>query len=410
MKRLAIVIASLLVVMGLGFFTETTYASPTNDLKNKQQKVKSEREEVKKNLSKANEKLADLLFDLKELNEEIAEVDEALKHNKQMVKETEQNITKSEKEISDLEDEIKKIEADIKLRNDILKQRLSSLHKSGGATQYFEVIFGAKSFVDFISRVTAVSQIANNDFDLIDKQEQDKLLVVEKHSEVEEKLNEQLELKEELDGIQILIVEQQKENKAKKKTLQKKEKELNTLKAELQNKDSSLASLEAQIRRDIANARTQRNTNSVASSGSGNSGNLVQLGSSTANVNVNASGRVQAIVNASKPYYGVPYRWAGRTPAGFDCSGYVSWAFGQVGISVPASTAGLSGTGQRVDRSQMQPGDLVFFNTYKTNGHVGIYLGNGKFLGSQNSTGLAVADMNSSYWKPRFTGHVRRIN
>lgn len=406
MRKLTVILATFLVVLGLGFFTETTYASPVNDLKNKQQKVKDERAEVKKDLSKANEKLADLLFDLKELNEEIVAVDEALKHNKEMVKETEQDIEKSEEEITSLEAEIKDIEADIRVRNDLLKNRLTSLHKSGGAVHYFEVIFGASSFMEFISRVTAVTQIANNDLDLIEKQEEDKALVVEKHDAVEEKLAEQLELKEELDGIQVLISQQQKENKAKKKTLQKKEKELKTLKAELEGKDSNLASLEAQIRRDIANARTQR-SNSVASANNGNSGNLVQLGSSS---NVNASGRLQAIVNASKPYYGVPYRWAGRTPAGFDCSGYVSWAFKQVGINIPSSTAGLSGVGQRVPSSQMQPGDLVFFNTYKTNGHVGIYLGNGKFLGSQNSTGLAVADMNSSYWKPRFTGHVRRIN
>jgi len=52
---------------------------------------------------------------------------------------------------------------------------------------------------------------------------------------------------------------------------------------------------------------------------------------------------------------------------------------------------------------------MVFFNTYKTNGHVGIYLGGGRFLGAQDS-GLDVADMNSGYWKNHFTGHVRRIN
>src|SRR5699024_12138791 len=58
MKRLIVIITTLFVVTGLGFFTETTYASPENDLKNKQQKVKDERSEVKKNLSKVDEKLA----------------------------------------------------------------------------------------------------------------------------------------------------------------------------------------------------------------------------------------------------------------------------------------------------------------------------------------------------------------
>lgn len=56
-----------------------------------------------------------------------------------------------------------------------------------------------------------------------------------------------------------------------------------------------------------------------------------------------------------------------------------------------------------------QPGDLVFFDTYKSNGHVGIYLGDGKFLGAQSSTGVAVADMNSGYWKEKFNGNIRRV-
>ncbi len=50
----------------------------------------------------------------------------------------------------------------------------------------------------------------------------------------------------------------------------------------------------------------------------------------------------------------------------------------------------------------MRPGDMVFFNTYKTDGHVGIYLGGGKFIGSQSSTGVAVANMSSGYWADTF--------
>ncbi|MYL59432.1 peptidase, partial [Virgibacillus halodenitrificans] len=70
---------------------------------------------------------------------------------------------------------------------------------------------------------------------------------------------------------------------------------------------------------------------------------------------------------------------------------------------------GLSGVGSKVSYSNAQPGDLVFFNTYKTNGHVGIYLGGGRFIGSQSSTGVAVANMNSGYWNQKFSGHVRRV-
>nr|WP_072273757.1 C40 family peptidase [Peribacillus simplex] len=94
----------------------------------------------------------------------------------------------------------------------------------------------------------------------------------------------------------------------------------------------------------------------------------------------------------------------------FDCSGFVAWAYKQAGVNLPASTDALKGAGRQVSSSQKQPGDLVFFNTYKTDGHVGIYVGGGKFIGSQSSTGVAIANMDSGYWASKFNGRVVRVN
>src|SRR5699024_10227578 len=102
------------------------------------------------------------------------------------------------------------------------------------------------------------------------------------------------------------------------------------------------------------------------------------------------------------------YVWGGKNPStGFDCSGFVSWAYGG---KLPSSTGALQGVGSKVSLSEAQPGDLIFFDTYKTNGHVGIYLGNGQWVGSQSSTGVAVSDLSNTYWKNAFKGHVRRVN
>lgn len=116
---------------------------------------------------------------------------------------------------------------------------------------------------------------------------------------------------------------------------------------------------------------------------------------------------MSAVINAGFAHIGTPYTWGGKTPSGFDCSGFVAWAFAQGGYSVPSYTGGLAGIGTQVSYSEAQPGDLVFFNG---NSHVGIYLGGGKFIGAQNSTGLDVANMNSGYWADAFEGHVRRVN
>ncbi|WP_338473313.1 bifunctional lytic transglycosylase/C40 family peptidase (plasmid) [Niallia sp. XMNu-256] len=98
----------------------------------------------------------------------------------------------------------------------------------------------------------------------------------------------------------------------------------------------------------------------------------------------------------------------------FDCSSFVHWAFDQVGVNLgpltSTSTETLKHLGKRIPLSDMQPGDLVFFDTYKKDGHVGIYMGNGKFIGAQSSTGVAIADMSpGSYWAGVFNGRVKRI-
>src|SRR5699024_3437521 len=201
--------------------------------------VKSEREEIKESLSKAEAKIADVLFDLKELNEDIKKVDNALKENKSMMKKANKEIEKSEEEIKELEEEISRLEDAIEVRNELLKSRIASMQKAGGNIGFMEVLFGSKSFGEFISRATSASKVTNADADLIKQQEKDKEKVEEQRGVYQAKLDEQTELKLELKGMQEVIVAQKKENEKSKKKLQNKEQELVTMKAELETKDSN---------------------------------------------------------------------------------------------------------------------------------------------------------------------------
>jgi peptidoglycan DL-endopeptidase LytE len=112
---------------------------------------------------------------------------------------------------------------------------------------------------------------------------------------------------------------------------------------------------------------------------------------------------VNSLIAESKKYIGVPYVWAGSTPAGFDCSGYLNYAYSKVGISIPRTVASIWDATKPV--SSPRAGDLVFFETYKPGpSHAGIYLGNGKFIHSGSSRGVEISDMSNSYWKPRYLG------
>jgi cell wall-associated NlpC family hydrolase len=97
----------------------------------------------------------------------------------------------------------------------------------------------------------------------------------------------------------------------------------------------------------------------------------------------------------------------------FDCSSFIHWAFDQVGVELgplhSVTTDTLKHMGQSVPPNEMKPGDLVFFDTYKIDGHVGIYAGDGLFIGAQSSTGVVFVDMTSGYWAKVFNGRVQRV-
>lgn len=114
-----------------------------------------------------------------------------------------------------------------------------------------------------------------------------------------------------------------------------------------------------------------------------------------------ATGGVYSIAAGQQ---GAPYVWGGSTPGGFDCSGFVNWVFAQAGRSVPRTTGGLYSAATPV--SSPQVGDLVFFGSGSVT-HVGIYAGNGQFIGAQTSTGVAHASVHSGYWGARFIGYGR---
>jgi uncharacterized protein YgiM (DUF1202 family) len=118
-----------------------------------------------------------------------------------------------------------------------------------------------------------------------------------------------------------------------------------------------------------------------------------------------------AIVSYAMGYQGYPYRWATHGPYSFDCSGFTYWVIKNVvGKDIGYGLWTQANAGTPVSRSQLQPGDLVFFqNTYKAGlSHVGIYIGNNRFIHAQNeSTGVVVSDLSSTYYGSRWYGAVR---
>jgi cell wall-associated NlpC family hydrolase len=120
-----------------------------------------------------------------------------------------------------------------------------------------------------------------------------------------------------------------------------------------------------------------------------------------------------ALTSSALDLIGIRYKWGGATPeAGLDCSGLVQFVFQQVtGVTLPRSAKELSRIGEQVTRSDLQPGDLVFFNTrHFAFSHVGIYLGDNRFIHApRRGREVEIATIDNSYWHKHFNGARRLI-
>ncbi|MGD9773254.1 C40 family peptidase [Diaphorobacter sp.] len=124
------------------------------------------------------------------------------------------------------------------------------------------------------------------------------------------------------------------------------------------------------------------------------------------------AGRTSELISTAMGFIGVPYRRGGNSAeTGFDCSGFVRAIFDQAkGLALPRRAAEQAAATEIIDKKDLQPGDLVFFNTMRRAfSHVGIYLGDGKFIHAPRSGAqVRVEDMSASYWQRRFNG-ARRV-
>lgn len=385
-KKLLVLNTTVLIGLGSVFSLPVAHADS----------ISAQRSSLQSQISQANQQIAAVQDELSKLNEQISRTEQAIKDNENMIQKTQSDIDAANIEIQKMEEEINSLNAAIEKRTEVLKERARSYQETGNI-KYFEVLLGSSSLGDFVERVDAVATLINADKELRDKHEADIKEVEAKQVSVEAKLEESNNMKTELEGMRAGILVQKDQNDQLRAQLKQQEDAGLSTKASLQQQDRSLAAQQAPAAKPVASGKFSTSVPSYVASAS-------------------ASEKIQIVTTVGNRYIGnsVYVFGGGRTAydvanGRFDCSGFVHWAFSQAGISIGASTDSLKNSGRRVSTNEMRPGDLVFFNTYKTDGHVGIYLGGGRFIGSQDSTGVAIANMSGGYWANTFSGRVIRI-
>jgi peptidoglycan DL-endopeptidase CwlO len=359
---------------------------------------------IESNIVSVQQQLSSLQVQRSEVEAQIKKIEQAIADNSAKIESTNAQIAETQTEIEQLNSAIAEIQERIAVRNETLKARAVSYQASGGQLSYLDVVFGSKNFGDFIDRVGAVTKILDADREMIEAHEEDKKAVEEKYKAVEQKLNDLNSMKVEFEGMQAQIAEQKANNEAQRAQLVNQE---NDSLAEI----SSLQQQKVELQKAAEAASTV-----VTATAKPKTGTSKGTSVSSSNSIPVSSDAISTVINAGYKYIGnsVYVFGGGRTASDiangrFDCSGFVFWAFSQAGIRVGASTDSLKNTGTAVSVNEMRPGDMVFFNTYKQDGHVGIYIGGGKFIGSQSSTGVAIANMSSGYWANTFNGRVMRV-
>ncbi|ANY63724.1 hydrolase Nlp/P60 [Comamonas aquatica] len=137
------------------------------------------------------------------------------------------------------------------------------------------------------------------------------------------------------------------------------------------------------------------------------------LGANLQSMGHSVASNTSSLINTAMGMIGIPYRFGGTSAeTGFDCSGFVRAIYQDtVGHMLPRRADEQAKATQKIDKKELRPGDLVFFNTMRrTFSHVGIYVGEGKFIHSpRKGKSVRVESMNDSYWAKRFNG-ARRVD
>ncbi|UHA73401.1 C40 family peptidase [Paenibacillus sp. 481] len=117
------------------------------------------------------------------------------------------------------------------------------------------------------------------------------------------------------------------------------------------------------------------------------------------------------IEHAVDEVVGTPYKWGGTTVDGFDCSGFILHIFNQYDVDLPRTSKLQAEEGEHVEQEDLQPGDLVFFNTDgKGISHAGIFIGDGQFAHSSSNKGVRISKLSENYYEKRYVTARRVIS
>ena len=354
-----------------------------------------------------------------------AEVDAAEKRAETLLA----NRVKTQDEIVALQEDIAELQVVIAQREEQLDEQARSVQVNGSNENYLNFIVASESFTDLVSRIDVVSKMVSANKELVEQQIADQKAVEDKKSKTEENLSKinamAMELEQLKGDLQVKKIEQESAIAALAAEKATAESDRQMFLAQKEEADQRAAAEAAAIAAAEAAAATVAATVAQASAEeSSTAASSVDIASSTVASSESAaptqtvaaapvvesapvvsapaaaapvvsapvvsapvvtaptlSAPTGDVVSIAAKYIGVPYVWGGKTPSGFDCSGFTSYVFREAyGIEIGGYTVPQENSGTQIAVSSAQAGDLIFWGSRGATYHVAIYVGGGQYI------------------------------
>ena len=339
------------------------------------------------------------------------------------------NRVKTQDEIATLQEDIAELQVVIAQREEQLDEQARSVQVNGSNENYLNFIVASESFTDLVSRIDVVSKMVSANKELVEQQIADQKAVEDKKSKTEENLSKinamAMELEQLKGDLQVKKIEQESAIAALAAEKATAESDRQMFLAQKEEADQRAAAEAAAIAAAEAAAATVAATVAQASSEeSSTAASSVDIASSTVASSESAapaqtvaaapvvesapvvsapaaaapvvsapvvsapvvtaptlSAPTGDVVSIAAKYIGVPYVWGGKTPSGFDCSGFTSYVFREAyGIEIGGYTVPQENSGTQIAVSSAQAGDLIFWGSRGATYHVAIYVGGGQYI------------------------------
>lgn len=421
----SVLACGIIVSMGSNVFADS--------LQDKLNSTKDQYNQSQANLSSAQKNALQLEGQIEQMDNEIENEMSQVSTLNGKISETQSNIAVTEKAIQDSEAQIKK-------EKQLYNARMKAMYING-VSGYIEVIFDSSNISDFLSKAEIVDRVTQADNKIItdlnnkeaklqsdkDKLAADQSSLISMKKSSSDKVA-QLSKNEEAE--KPLVAQAQSQVSVLTDVTASQQAEINQITQQV-NSQKAAAAAQAQQVAYSGKTTTTTTTNSSQAVSQGNSSKNSGSGGSSVPNNNNGSGNkslpsapatpsvptpsvpaagsasAQNIINYAESFLGVPYLYGGKTPAGFDCSGFTSYVFGHFGVGVSGRSEDQWHEGKAVNPSNLQPGDLVFFYMQSDGPeHVAIYIGNGLMIEAPH-TGANVRIVSFTNY-PSFCG-ARRV-